>query len=273
MGARVLITGTSRGIGRAIGEELFARGYEIIATARRPESLSQTAYHTRLQLDVTDDASVARATTEAGPIDILINNAGVGAGGPTEHVPIEEVIRQFDTNFFGAARMIKAVLPQMRSRHAGTIVNLSSLSSRVPWPFGGYYAASKAALEALSEALRLEVASFGIRVILVEPGIVDTEFGERFSSYGAASSDYKDLSSAWATQFESSHEGPRAVAVAIANALEEERFPLRVVVGEDAIKLLSMRREFDDVEFDEHFRQHFGLPAPNWRSGDATLLP
>jgi NAD(P)-dependent dehydrogenase (short-subunit alcohol dehydrogenase family) len=259
MAARVLITGANGGIGTAIAAELLSRGYAVVATARRPESVSLAGCATCLQLDVTDDASVARAVSEAGQIDILINNAGVGAGGPTEHVPIESAKGLFDTNFFGTARMIRAFLPQMRRRRSGTIINVSSLSSQVPWPFGGYYGASKAAVESLSEALRMEVASLGVRVILVVPGIIDTAFGDRFVSFGDDSSDYEVLRSAWTRQFEGSHEEPEAVAVAIADSLEDDR-AFRVVVGEDAIELVGLKRALDAEEFDDTFRRRFGLP-------------
>jgi NAD(P)-dependent dehydrogenase (short-subunit alcohol dehydrogenase family) len=168
---------------------------------------------------------------------------------------------QFDTNFFGAAQMIKAVLPQMRERTGGTIVNISSLSSRVPWPFGGYYAASKAALEALSEALDIEVSALGIRVMLVEPGVVDTEFGEAFRDFGEDTSAYADLRSRWSRQFEGTHTSAEVVAARVAEALEEADSPLRVHVGEDAERVLELRRRLGDAEFDERFRVHFGLPA------------
>jgi NAD(P)-dependent dehydrogenase (short-subunit alcohol dehydrogenase family) len=266
VGGRVLITGASRGIGRALAEELLGRGYEVVATARRLDSLTGVPSHVRLELDVTDEEAVRRALAEAEPIDVLVNNAGVGVGGPTEEVPIGEAMWLFDTNFFGAAQMIKAVLPQMRDRAGGTIVNISSLSARVPWPFGGYYAASKAALEALSEALEIEVSPLGIRVMLVEPGVVDTEFGKAFRDFGADASAYADLRSRWSRQFEGTHISAEVVAARVAEALEQADSPLRVHVGEDAERVLELRRQFGDAEFDEHFRSHFGLPARRGRA-------
>jgi NAD(P)-dependent dehydrogenase (short-subunit alcohol dehydrogenase family) len=257
---RALITGASRGIGRAIAAALHGHGFEVIATGRRLDALEVVPSGLRLELDVTSEASVARALTDAGPIDVLINNAGVGVGGPTEDVPIAEVEREFGVNFFGAVRMIKALLPQMRRRRSGTIVNISSLSARVPWPFGGYYGASKAALESLSEALQQEVEPFGIRVIVVEPGVIASSFGERFVSYEGDAA-YREIVSAWAGRFARDYPGPEVVAEAVARALEEERPPLRLRVGEDADALLALRGRLDDELFVGELKRFYGIAA------------
>jgi NAD(P)-dependent dehydrogenase (short-subunit alcohol dehydrogenase family) len=232
-----------------------------VATARRLDSLDDVPCELRLALDVTDERSVGRAVGEAGRVDVLVNNAGVGVGGPTEAVPIDEAVRAFDTNFFGAARLIRAVLPAMRARRGGTIVNLSSLSSRVPWPFGGYYAASKAALESLSEALDVEVSPFGVRVLLVEPGVVDTDFGDGFRGFDTDPSHYASLQAAWGRQFEGPHTGADTVAIAVADALERDDHRLRIEIGDDAIRVLAMRRQLRDSEFDGEHRRFYGLPG------------
>src|SRR5581483_10227219 len=145
--ARALITGCSTGIGRATAVELTKRGFEVVATARRPETLDDLDVAERLRLDV---------------VDVLVNNAGFEVSGPLERVPVDEVKRMFETNVFGALRMIQAVLPSMREKGGGTIVNVSSVAGRAVAPLGGAYSASKWALEALSEGLHIEMRHFNI---------------------------------------------------------------------------------------------------------------
>ena len=136
---------------------------------------------------------MAAAVAAAGTIDVLVNNAGIGIGGPVELVPVAEVRRLFETNVFGPLRMMQAVLPQMRARGSGTIVNLSSVSGRVAAPLSGFYAASKFALEALSEALHVEVGHFGIRTIIIEPGFFRTNISESHLDYGVDTPPYDEL--------------------------------------------------------------------------------
>ena len=142
-----------------------------MATARKLEVLDDLDVALRLRLDVDDEVSVADAVAAAGPLDALVNNAGFGVIGPVECVPLAEGRRGMETNFFGAVRMIQAVLPGMRAQERGTIVNVTSLAGRVAPPLDGFYSATKFALEGLSEALHYEVGHFGIRVRLVEPGV------------------------------------------------------------------------------------------------------
>ena len=182
--SRVLITGCSTGIGRAAAVELAARGHEVVATARRVDVLDDLDVAQRLALDVDDDASVEVAVAAAGPVDALVNNAGFGVIGPVECVPLTEGRRGMETNFFGAVRMIQAVLPSMRERGSGTIVNVTSLAGRVAPPFDGFYSATKFALEGLSEALHFEVGHFGIRVRIVEPGVFGTGFQSNVARFG-----------------------------------------------------------------------------------------
>ena len=138
---RVLITGCSTGIGRATAVELTKRGHEVVATARRPETLADLDVADRLALDVDDDASVASLRDAAGQVDVLVNNAGFEVSGPIEKVPLDEVRRMFETNVFGALRMIQAFLPAMRERGSGTIVNVSSVAGRAAAPLGALYSA------------------------------------------------------------------------------------------------------------------------------------
>jgi NAD(P)-dependent dehydrogenase (short-subunit alcohol dehydrogenase family) len=181
----VLITGCSSGIGRATAEQLAARpGWTVYATARRPESIADLEGRgcRVLALDVTDEASmsaaVARVEEEAGAVWALVNNAGYSQSGAVESVPMDDVRRQFETNVFGLLRMCQLVLPGMRRERAGRIVNLSSMGANFTFPGGGLYHATKYAVEALSDALRFEVKGFGVDVVIVQPGIIRTGFGD-----------------------------------------------------------------------------------------------
>src|SRR4029453_8887036 len=154
---RVLIPGGSTGIGRAAAVELTKRGHDVVASARRPETIDDLDVAAKVKLDVDDDGSVRDAVAEVGDIGALVNNAGFGVSGPVEQVTIDHGRSIMETNFFGAVRMIQAVAPQMRERGSGTIVNVTSLAGRVGPPLGGFYSASKFALEGLSEALHYEI--------------------------------------------------------------------------------------------------------------------
>src|SRR3954466_1155276 len=180
----VLVTGCSSGIGRATAKHLAQRGRTVYASARRREAIADLeAVGCRLlALDVTDEASmvaaVAAVEAEAGAVGVLVNNAGYSQSGAIETVPMDEVRRQFETNVFGLSRMCQLVLPAMRAQRWGRIVNLSSMGGRLVFPGGGYYHAAKYAVEAISDALRFEVAGFGVRVVVVEPGAIRTRFAQ-----------------------------------------------------------------------------------------------
>lgn len=181
-----LVTGCSSGIGRATALALHRAGHRVHATARRPETLADLAElgPRPLALDVTDEASMAAAVAEVeaaeGHVATLVNCAGYGLTGPVEEESVDAAREQFETNLFGAARLTQLVLPGMRGAGRGTVVNISSIFGRYAVPGGAFYHASKHALEAFSDALRLEVAGFGVRVVVIEPGPVRTRFGERF---------------------------------------------------------------------------------------------
>jgi NAD(P)-dependent dehydrogenase (short-subunit alcohol dehydrogenase family) len=176
----VLITGCSTGIGQDLARRLALAGYTVIASARRPETLADLPAALALPLDVTDAASVAGATAEVmrrfGSVDVLVNNAGYAVRGAVEEVSDEQVREMFDVNVYGVMRMIRAVVPHMRQRRAGRIVNIGSVGGKLVVPVNGTYSATKYALEALSDALRLELALFGIQVVLIEPGNIRTNF-------------------------------------------------------------------------------------------------
>src|SRR5436853_2705144 len=180
----VVITGCSTGIGRATAERLTKGGHTVYATARRLESIADLAQQgcRILSLDVTDEESMGAAVTHVeqaeGAVGALVNNAGYSQSGAIEDVPMEQVRRQFETNVFGLIRMSQLVLPGMRKQGFGRIVNVSSMGGKLVFPGGGVYHATKHAVEALSDALRFEVGGFGINVVLIEPGLIVTNFGE-----------------------------------------------------------------------------------------------
>lgn len=181
-----LVTGASAGIGRATARKLAAAGVTVWAAARRIDALEALARETRrvraLRLDVTDETSVAdamaRLAAEDATVDLLVNNAGFGQMGAVEDVPVDKLRYQMEVNVVGALRMAQAVLPGMRARRRGVIVNVSSPAGVAAMPFFGAYCASKAALESLTSALRMEVADFGVSIVLVRPGAIATEFQE-----------------------------------------------------------------------------------------------
>jgi NAD(P)-dependent dehydrogenase (short-subunit alcohol dehydrogenase family) len=185
----VLVTGGTSGIGKAIAGHLHEKGFNVYGAARRPE-VAQGSPFPVLKLDVDSDESVAqcmsRLIASAGKIDILINNAGFGIAGPVEENSIAEAKAQFETNYFGVVRMCRSVLPYMREAHKGLIINISSLGGLVSVPFHAHYCASKFAVEGLTEGLRLEVACFGIKVVLIEPGDYKTGFTSYRKISGAA---------------------------------------------------------------------------------------
>lgn len=262
--SRVLITGCSTGIGRAAAVELAARGHEVVATARRVDVLDDLDVAQRLALDVDDDASVEVAVAAAGPVDALVNNAGFGVIGPVECVPLTEGRRGMETNFFGAVRMIQAVLPSMRERGSGTIVNVTSLAGRVAPPFDGFYSATKFALEGLSEALHFEVGHFGIRVRIVEPGVFGTGFQSNVARFGVDVPPYDELDRQWSGARDvliagGDAPGPEAVGVAIADAVESTEAKLRWPVGADAEMVLAVRAASTDEEFEATMRTTLGL--------------
>ena len=180
----VLITGCSTGIGRATALRLNADGWKVVATARKPESIADLASAgcQTLALDVTDDSSMEAAVSqieaEHGSVGALINNAGYSQSGAVESVLLDEARAQFETNVFGLSRLSQLVLPGMRKAGAGRIINISSMGGKLVIPGGGWYHATKHAVEALSDAMRFEVAPFGVDVVIIEPGAIKTEFGE-----------------------------------------------------------------------------------------------
>lgn len=181
---RTLVTGASRGLGRALVVELHRRGYDVLAAARDTEALADLEAADKLSLDLADRRSVEAALQTAGEVDVLVNNAGITAQSPVEMIPVEAFASLLETNVLGPLRLIQGLLPGMRERAHGTIVNVSSRAVRSAPPLQGPYAASKAALELLSETLRKEVEPFGVRVLVIDTGGIRTEMRARQARYG-----------------------------------------------------------------------------------------
>ena len=252
----VLITGASRGIGRAIAIEFTRRGHRVVATARDPRMLADLDVSRRLALDVGDDASVTAAVAAAGDIDIVIPNAGAIFYAAVEATPLAELQRLLNLNTVGAIRVAQAVLPQMRTRGDGKLMFMSSVMGRVVLPPNAAYAATKWALEALVEALAIEVATFGIQASLLEPGAVSSGALDDVTTYTLPDDPYGALLR---------NRGPRAgmitpeqVAAEVVDAAEKPQLPLRIPIGDAARALLATRHTApDDVPF------HRGHSAEN----------
>ncbi|MFE2544952.1 SDR family oxidoreductase [Actinacidiphila glaucinigra] len=243
----VLVTGASKGIGRAIAVELSARGHRVIATARRPETLAGLPVDQRLRLDVTDQESVDQAVRDAGDIDVLVSNAGETVRAPLESVPLAEVERLFRLNALGALRVAQAVLPAMRERGAGRLVFVSSIQGRLVLPMIGAYGASKWALEALAETLAIEAGHFGVKVSVVQPGAVSSGGGERAKVFLSENDPYAPLYEALPA-LRGEVITPEDVAAAVADTIEQPAPALRVPVGAPAEKVLRARKEAPEDE-------------------------
>jgi len=266
----ILITGCSSGIGAATANRLASHGHLVYATARKPDTLSALADAgcRTLALDVTDDGSMVAAVeaivAEHGRVGALVNNAGYGEYGAVEDVSMERVRRQFETNVVGVARMSQLVLPSMRAAGAGRIVNIGSMGGRLTFPYGGYYHATKHAVEALSDALRYEVRPYGIKVILFEPGLTKTEFGSTVSgtlghataedSAYAAGAQRMDAMIGGMYKSRLLAVGPDAVARVIERALTRRRPHTRYVVPVMTRGLIGVRQMLPGRSWDAMLR-------------------
>ncbi len=244
----VLVTGAGRGIGRAITEEFIRRGHRVIGTARNLASLEGLDVAQRLALDVTDDASVRAAFEAAGDVDIVIVNPAEIFYAAVEAIPLDELQRLFNLNTVGAIRVAQAALPGMRARGEGKLLFMSSVLGRVVLPNGAAYAATKWALEALVEALAIEVAPFGIQPGLLEPGAVSSGALDNVATYALPDDPYAGL--AGDEEVRRGMITPQQVATEIADAAEKPELPLRIPIGDPARALLAARRAApDDVPF------------------------
>jgi NADP-dependent 3-hydroxy acid dehydrogenase YdfG len=282
----VLITGCSSGIGEATARRLAAGGWTVYATARRLEAiehLKDAGCHT-LALDVTDEASMRAAVEEVertqGAVGVLVNNAGYSQGGAIEQVPLDAVRRQFETNVFGPIALTQLVLPGMREQRWGKVVNIGSMGGRLTFPGAGIYHATKYSLEAISDALRFEVRGFGVDVVLIEPGLITTEFaatavakagetGEAGEAGKTAADDpYAEFDAKVAALTTGVYEGPMrhlgggpdVVAKAIDKAISRRRAPSRVPVTASARLSILQRKLTPDRLWDAAMRTQYPQP-------------
>jgi short-subunit dehydrogenase len=274
----VLITGCSTGIGRATAEHLASNGWNVYATARKLETIQdlETNGCKLLALDVCDESSMrsAVATVEQaeGSVGVLVNNAGYSQSGAVESVPLDQVRRQFETNVFGLVRMIQLVLPGMRRQRWGKIVNISSMGGKLTFPGGGFYHGTKHAVEAISDALRWEVRGFGIDVVVIEPGLIKTHFGDTaagsIDGSGPAEGPYGEFNEAVATATAGIYEGPmaklgagpEAVAKKIEKAISSRRPKTRYPVTASARLALTQRKLLTDRMWDRVLASQFPRP-------------
>jgi NAD(P)-dependent dehydrogenase (short-subunit alcohol dehydrogenase family) len=274
----VLITGCSSGIGWATAKRLSEVGWRVYATARNVEKIAplEESGCRLLALDVTDEGSMISAVDEVereeGAVGALVNNAGYSQSGAVEAVPMEKVRAQFETNVFGLVRMCQLVLPGMRRQGYGRIVNISSMGGKLTFPGAGYYHATKHAVEAISDALRFEVDGFGIKVSVIEPGLIRTGFANAAigSMDGQAEGPYAGLDEAVAQATTENYEQgpisrlagePDAVAEAIERALSSTSPRSRYVVTPSARLFLGLRRLLPDRAWDAALRTSYPQPG------------
>jgi len=265
-----LVTVSSSGIGFETALLLSKRGFHTYASMRnldKSRNITEMANTENLpltvvQLDVDDDRSVKDAVgkiiTENKRIDVLVNNAGHGLFSPIEDISLDQVKQQFETNFFGAIRVMHAVIPIMRRQRSGTIINVSSLAGRVGIPVSSAYVATKFALEGLSESMRYELKEFGINIVIIEPGVIKTNFFENLKTTDKRSilqSPYADLiervSKVFGKMMDSSSSPPKLVAEAILNAITSKDPEIRYLVGDDAESIMEVRNSISDKEFEK----------------------
>jgi NAD(P)-dependent dehydrogenase (short-subunit alcohol dehydrogenase family) len=271
MNSTVLITGTSSGLGRATAKLFHARGWNVVATMRTPSLETELTQLDRMlvtHLDVQDTASIQAAVAAGlarfGRLDALVNNAGYGAYGPLEVTPLEKIRRQFDVNVVGLLSTTQALLPHFRAQRSGTIVNISSVGGRLAFPLGTLYHGTKFAVEGLSESLHYELAPLGIRVKIVEPGGINTDFGGRSLDFSndPALPEYQALVQAVVGAL-----GPmmadgssaEKIAEAVYAATTDDTDQLRYEAGADAGPLLAARRAADDATFFAGLKAQLGL--------------
>ncbi|MBY6266253.1 oxidoreductase [Azospirillum sp. 412522] len=259
-----LVTGASSGMGKDIAKRLIEDGFQVYAAARtigKMEDLADLGARL-LRLDVSSEdevtAAVATILAEAGGVDVLVNNAGFGLYGPIEEVTLDEARYQFEVNLFGVARLTQLLLPAMRVRRSGTIVNITSMGGKIYSVLGAWYHATKHALEGWSDCLRLEVAQFGVKVVIVEPGVIETGFGDAASRSlleRSAGGPYAKLAEAVANSIASTYgkgtgSPGTVIADVVSKAVKARKPQTRYAAGRYAKMLLGMRRWLSDRTFD-----------------------
>jgi len=289
----VLITGATAGIGRHAALELVRRGHHVIATGRRENALEELRAEAKkisnggkldvLRLDVTKESDVreARASVDAltkgRGVDVLVNNAGYGQMGPLETVSDADLRRQYETNVFGLMSVTRAFVPQMRERGEGRVVNIGSIGGRVTFPLMGAYNSTKYAVESLSDALRVELAPFGIDVSIVEPGPIRTEFNDRAMETidpqafeGGPYSPILNQAEKFKKQFESQAVGPEATTSAIVHAATARRPRVRYVVPFTSVVMLTVLALLPTRVVDALFRAIAGLTKKRLNAASAA---
>lgn len=262
-----LVTGASAGIGKSIVQRLLKEGWTVYGGARRVDSMAdiQAQGAHVLSLDVTDEASMQAAVKtlleSEGRVDALVNNAGYGSYGALEDVPLEEARRQFEVNVFGLMRMCQLVLPTMREARSGTIVNISSMGGRIWMPIGGWYHATKHALEVLSDTLRVETKPFGIRVVVVQPGAIQSEWSSVAASTlkeSSRDSVYQDQTGPMLRVLENyDAPGPEVVAEAVWKAVSSAHPSRRYAVPFQSRLLIFARWLLPDWAWERALGQNF----------------
>jgi NAD(P)-dependent dehydrogenase (short-subunit alcohol dehydrogenase family) len=277
----VLITGGTDGLGRAATIRLAQEGYRVFAAGRSAEKRAKLEEYARqgglpletVEMDVCDDASVARALDEvrgrAGPLGVLVNSAGIAYVAPMEEIALDDLRRQFETNFFGVVRVIQRVLPEMRARRRGRIVNVSSVAGKLALPLFGPYSGTKFALEGMTDALRLELHPFGIEVVLIEPGFISTSMQDTAIALsaryreGAAASPYgflyENFRRAWSRRTRGTKYTPDDFARVVLRALRDAPPRPRYTVTRRARWLTLARRVLTDRALDRSLIRRFGL--------------
>lgn len=270
-----LVTGPSSGIGEATAVKLREAGFTVYGAARRVERMTHLADLgiVPIAMDVTDEDSmnsgVQRIIAERGRIDVLVNNAGYGSYGALEDVPMEEARAQFEVNVFGAARLTQLVLPHMRSQRSGSIVNVTSMGGKLYTPLGAWYHATKYALEAISDCLRMEVQPFGIDVIVVEPGGIETEWSgiaaekvRAVSSEGPYAAQGKAVADSLSSESNQKRSSPpELIGKTITKAVTAKRPKTRYAVGFGAKPLIFAHDILPDRAFDALIKRSVGIPS------------
>lgn len=271
MSKTILITGASSGIGKTTAKHFQEKGWNVIATMRSPEKEIELGTLENVlvtRLDVQDPGSIAEAVKagieQFGKIDVLLNNAGYGAYGVLEATPMEKIRRQFDVNVIGLFETTKAVLPHFRANRDGVIVNISSIGGKTTFPLGSLYHGSKFAVEGLSEALSFEMAAIGVKVKIIEPGIIKTDFGGRSLDFNNDESmtEYQDVVGKLFAGIEplaAAGSEPEVVAGVIYQAATDGTDQLRYTAGADAAQIVAARKAADDATFLNGIKDQFGL--------------
>jgi NADP-dependent 3-hydroxy acid dehydrogenase YdfG len=270
MNKTILITGSSTGIGRTTAKWFHSKGWNVIATMRTPEkeeelSKMENVLVTRLDvlsLDSIDNA-IKAGLERFGKIDVLLNNAGYGSYGPLEATPREKILRLFNTNVIGLLDVTKAVLPHFRQNREGVVINISSIGGKMTFPLGTLYHGTKFAVEGLSEALSYELAEIGVKMKIVEPGIINTDFGGRSFDFNNDENmtEYQGIVGKLMTTLGGKMQGsePEVVAKVIYTAATDGTDQLRYEAGDDAVEIITNRKKLDDATFISGIKAQMGL--------------